>query len=630
MTEASVNFIRNLVRCPVLSEADILVALTAAGADETLPDGNRKLAQLGSGVTGFLIDFSGATMALSRDFTSKLKFRVNSTTHRADIAKRTGVDQHLRTDPRPGGNSSGVLALAASATIGAIYLRTKSLISVIKGLYALRILDERLDGVNLMELFKDEIDHISSGNSVQEWSPQAEDIEPFTQGTCPFPEFSTPSEIGGVSIFETCYDDKGELKRDGLYTMHQISEPRVAETLGQPIQRRQGPEIALLSPGEEVQTGTLREIELSAQHNGRRVFTPGVDISPTVNEEPYRPNDFSGWVSSQQSSNQRSSGKRRYVGGMNLQRRKQRRFDCEFVPILRQEAEMTEALGLLPPQNTYFRHTIKTKLLDLEPDLISSLCLFLLQIGSARAFVTLQAALKSSRETKDHLYGAQSRKWVSRDLTLKDRFEVIGEIQENAAYLQILRCNHILNMYRQSGETAEHSSSFTIWAVPRDVLDSRPRARGNPKNIAVAAAVDKMMEKILPDLESSSAVYKRKRRKVLEFRKLGQRLDILAHRFGDAVLGLIHFDQPGETPGSVATEKIILEPTDETFENFVDILEESQGELLREISTAARSSFQHVLYEDMWRPDLFPLERHIAEDVLQLPKGSQELQNLLR
>ena len=74
----------------------------------------------------------------------------------------------------------------------------------------------------------------------------------------------------------------------------------------------------------------------------------------------------------------------------------------------------------------------------------------------------------------------------------------------------------------------------------------------------------------------------------------------------------------------------ILEPTDETFENFVDILEESQGELLREISTVARSSFQHILYEDMWRPDLFPLERHIAEDVLQLPKGSQELQNLLR
>lgn len=66
MREASVDFIRSLVGCQVLSESDIQIALTAAGADETLPDGNRKLAQLGSGVTGFLIDFSGATMTLSR------------------------------------------------------------------------------------------------------------------------------------------------------------------------------------------------------------------------------------------------------------------------------------------------------------------------------------------------------------------------------------------------------------------------------------------------------------------------------------------------------------------------------------------------------------------------------------
>lgn len=66
MSEDSAKFIRKLVACPELTNLDIDVALTAAGVDELLPDGNRILAQVGLAATGFLIDSSVAFAALSR------------------------------------------------------------------------------------------------------------------------------------------------------------------------------------------------------------------------------------------------------------------------------------------------------------------------------------------------------------------------------------------------------------------------------------------------------------------------------------------------------------------------------------------------------------------------------------
>lgn len=66
------------------------------------------------------------------------------------------------------------------------------------------------------------------------------------------------------------------------------------------------------------------------------------------------------------------------------------------------------------------------------------------------------------------------------------------------------------------------------------------------------------------------------------------------------------------------------------FGNFVKILEDSQGDPLRMMSTAAKPAFEHILYEDMRQQDLFALERQIPGDILKLPKGSQELRNLLQ
>ncbi|KAK4910733.1 hypothetical protein LTR66_017409 [Elasticomyces elasticus] len=291
---------------------------------------------------------------------------------------------------------------------------------------------------------------------------------------------------------------------------------------------------------------------------------------------------------------------------------------------------MTRALGLPLPEDTYFRPQIEDKLLNLGAETFSSLSTFLALVGGPQSLVALRAALKYTRELVDQGPSVQRRRWVSRELSIYERFEIIGEIQDNAAFLQILRCNHILHFYRCTCSPVGSTSRFANELTSNNELIGQPRARGNPRKIEAATAVIKMMRDFFPDLEHNSAIYKSRRRKMLGFRKFGQRLHILADCFGDAVLSLLHFDRSGDVAGPMIIEKIILGPADEAFESFVEVLEESQGSLLGEISKAAEQVFNHILYEDMRRNNLFALETLAPEEILTLPKGSQELRNLLQ
>ncbi|CAG8048178.1 unnamed protein product [Penicillium salamii] len=406
-----------------------------------------------------------------------------------------------------------------------------------------------------MEIFEDGISDLPPGPSMDGSDPQAEEIESLTQGATPLLEFPTP-DLGGLSNFDTWYDKNGELKRNGLFTMGRNSQSPQTGDLDQPVETRQVFDIVSPSTRGEIQTETLQGRVLLPQNVDGRVLTAGRDVVLTLDEEFCQSDGVSGWAPSQQSSGRRSPGKRKYAGGTDLQKRKTGCFGREFSSSLCQEAEMARALGLSLPQDTYFRPKIETKLLDMRSELFSTLCFFLVRIGSAPSFVALRGALKSTRGLRDDLHHAQSRGWVSRDLTAKEQFQVIGEIQESATFLQILRCNHILNLYRHGGGTAEHTSDFAIMATSQKELVGQPRARGNPRKIEVGKVVDTMTRDIFPELDPSSAIYKRKRRVVLELRKFGQRLHMLTQRFGEAVLGLIHFDRSGDVGGPVSSEKM--------------------------------------------------------------------------
>ncbi|KAF9252812.1 hypothetical protein CBS147339_1332 [Penicillium roqueforti] len=631
MSKDSVEFIRKLVACPELTESDIDVALTAAGVDELLPDGNRKLSQLGLAATGFLIDSSIAFITLSRDFTSKLKSRVNGIQHRADIAKRTGIDKHLKFDCRTGARSSGVLAIATSALIGAIYLRKKCFMSVAKGLYSLGVLDEHLDQLNLMEIFKDEQRNPLLLPSLVE-SDSAQTSEIWSQDIPPWPDFPTTPDLGGLSNYERLYNENGLLKDilpDGLSFTDSRSQSPLADDPGQRALERQVLGICHPIAYQEMHHGRPHEVEIPPEQAEQHALPRRMYDHLSISVDLYQPDGFSGQPANQRSSSQHFPRKRENASGMEVQKRKSRCVDIEFRSSLCREAELTRALGLPPPGDTYFRPKIEDKILSLGSEIFSSLSTFLILVGGSQSLVTLRAALKYTRELGDQGPIVQRRRWVSRELTIHERFEIIGEIQDNAAFLQILRCNHILHFYRCTCSPVERTSKF-IELASKDELIGQPRARGNPRKMEVAKVVNEMMRDVFPDLEPNSAVYKSKRRKMLGFRKFGQRLHILADCFGDAVLSILHFDRSGDVAGPVIIEKIILAPSDEAFETFVKVLEESQGSLLREISKAAEQAFNHILYEDMKRQNLFALETLAPEEILKFPKGSQELRNLLQ
>lgn len=73
----------------------------------------------------------------------------------------------------------------------------------------------------------------------------------------------------------------------------------------------------------------------------------------------------------------------------------------------------------------------------------------------------------------------------------------------------------------------------------------------------------------------------------------------------------------------------ILAPNEPDFNLFLDILEESQGDLVRQFSTAADKIVRHLIYEDMDHPEPFHLEVMDAKEILEHPKGSPGLLRIL-
>jgi hypothetical protein len=74
----------------------------------------------------------------------------------------------------------------------------------------------------------------------------------------------------------------------------------------------------------------------------------------------------------------------------------------------------------------------------------------------------------------------------------------------------------------------------------------------------------------------------------------------------------------------------ILIPNETDFKLFLDILEESQGALLRQFSTAADKIVRHLIYEDMNHSESFHLEIVDEKEILEHPKGSPGLLRMLR
>ncbi|KAJ5778662.1 hypothetical protein N7520_001908 [Penicillium odoratum] len=104
---------------------------------------------------------------------------------------------------------------------------------------------------------------------------------------------------------------------------------------------------------------------------------------------------------------------------------------------------------------------------------------------------------------------------------------------------------------------------------------------------------------------------------------------MFADKFGISSLA---FMQPCKVSGDSEkpiSDHMIFAPNDTEFKLLIDILEESQGGLLRQFSSAAEGIVRHLIYEDTDHAGPFLLETIDSKEIFKHPKGSPRLLEIL-
>lgn len=200
---------------------------------------------------------------------------------------------------------------------------------------------------------------------------------------------------------------------------------------------------------------------------------------------------------------------------------------------LSQEEEKCNIQGLPPPQETFFKTHIKERILNFGDGQLDTLGTILIWIAIPSSIAILQEVLRSSRT----LVG--SRSWhLNRGISNRKRFSIIEELDEQIAYLHLLRRYHILELFEECRGPQTRSCMRLVLATPGDFGQSKKKA-GNPGNNAEAQVTETMMKEMFPDMQPDTERYKNKYKVVKRLRQLGRRLHIMVTHFGKGILGLM-------------------------------------------------------------------------------------------
>ncbi|KAH1286938.1 hypothetical protein KXX11_002309 [Aspergillus fumigatus] len=236
--------------------------------------------------------------------------------------------------------------------------------------------------------------------------------------------------------------------------------------------------------------------------------------------------------------------------------------------------------------------------------------------GSSSAIATLREFV-CSYQTQDDFRHWQIGPTVSPQM----RFNIIKELDSKIALYGLLRRYHILHFYVECVPADSRALSNFINTDPND-FQQKSKA-GNPGYNAKSEVTLLMMREIYPEIDSSSLEYKSKYRAVSKLQTLGRRYLSLADRFGKGVLGLL---PPSNLTNS---DNMIISLPDSAFGEFLNILEDSQRDILRRFSDAAFSVLEPLLYGTFRGPMQSKISSYAAKDIIRCPKGSDELLTIL-
>ncbi|OWY53982.1 hypothetical protein AALT_g11689 [Alternaria alternata] len=521
---ASAQAIENIVGYKFRSRYDDLQkALRAAGAVEEDWDGNRKLAQLGTALSEFLLNYLAFEAGVTRAYANDFKTKVTSNEHRASIARRTGISDHITFNEQEGAQSASVLAKAVNAVIAVVFFDCGQDIGVVLktmrhlGIFtlagqsvdpALLSLDELPNSLDVKSLARSLFSTDMNSHSL---STAASDDQSFL--TCPSTQLDATMYL---RVTASGKDDLGGVQ-NGIRRF--------------PIQDNHG------FDGEEA------DVEFAA------------DCSPD--------------------------------GGMPT-----------AAPIIvdREEAESCDTTGAAGQSGN---PTGKRGDIDRGG---------------------LQDILESCK-TQERCTTSEAMCMVSR----AERIRVIASLGHTMSRSQLLRRYHILQLFKDCG--GPNTSTWEIAVTPSS-LTQRSGKRGNPLNRSVADLTERMMEETFPAVDSSTDEYTTKYRWISDIRRLGQRLYMLETRFGKGILGLM-LDQGVAGTDIGITDKMIMTPNNVEYAEFLDILDKSQGDLLRGLSRAVLPTVQALTLGDVHEWRLFDVGDITVDDIMKYPKGSSVFLELI-
>ncbi|KAL2818254.1 hypothetical protein BDW59DRAFT_175227 [Aspergillus cavernicola] len=286
---------------------------------------------------------------------------------------------------------------------------------------------------------------------------------------------------------------------------------------------------------------------------------------------------------------------------------------------LRDELQKSRIRGLPSPGESFYRTSVQMQIQELKGERSIEISKrLLLVLASPQSVVILQEVIRSWRNQLGIGF------WQPLHLMSKAAtFEVIEGISRDIVCLHLVRRYYILSLFEECGGSETPSCSGFVEMSGNPVAVKR--LKGNPRNRAEAEVTGAMLREIFPNLQQGTREYEKKITLVKSYRQIARRFSILTQKFGRGILALIPYNEvPGETDLGISDNMISRVP-ESTFLAIVSILEQSQGDILRDFSTATLKFVDALLSNSAQQYPTFALETIETSHILEQPKNSLEL-----
>ncbi|RAH80830.1 hypothetical protein BO86DRAFT_419751 [Aspergillus japonicus CBS 114.51] len=572
----------------------VYLACTSAGADPSNYDGNRRLSQLGASLVDSVLAIIVFLVDGSRECTANLRKGFLDKKNYHFVAKRAGIDECIEYNERTDPNSPEVFRKAINAIIAAVFLDTWSIKTTI--IVILRIFSRPSDDRIFGELPAIPIDTIEALSSVpriilaqesgvidpsillSNESFERSSISPMLHRLLEHQVETTAPIVTEATDNMTDKFNISDFLRDDLLLMEDENHANGFEN---------DAEIELTPAIDGHSTTSLMQGGTPVTHRRRGLSSD--DESITVAHLPKR------------------GRKAKSTKFSVLQSQ-------EAEEILSKERENCALHNVQPPEKVYFSPSIVNRACKLEKETLGGLVMILITIAGPRSVIALRETIICERveKTIDSFHLAQN-------ITKRQRYDLIKRLGQKKILFQLLRWYHVLDLFEQCGGTRTQSSTGFVNKTSADFV--RPERRpGNPGKRADSQVVQAMKESLM-ELNHSSRVSDNERTIFMRYWKLGQRLYMLTNKFGRWILGLM----VAPAMNIEVTDNMLINPKDEIFRDFVNLLEESQGQWLRTCGDAASHLLCPLLESRLDETRIFQLESMEPRDIMSQPKCSEAL-----